>query len=59
MAARSWDSRVWVADNQKIYQGLGWQARYPFEAGFSATCDWFRNVGLQLPIYVTPAPANL
>lgn len=41
--ARVWDTSVWVADNRRIRQELGWQPAYDFEAGFRRTADWFRS----------------
>lgn len=42
MQARQWDTNVWVADNRKIKEGLGWQPRYSFEQGFRQTVEWLR-----------------
>ena len=43
MPARSWDTAVWVADNRKIGQVLGWQASTSLEEGFGLTLEWFRH----------------
>ena len=42
MPGRSWDADVWVSDNRKIQEDLGWTPHYTFEQGFRATVDWFR-----------------
>jgi dolichol-phosphate mannosyltransferase len=42
MPARSWDTSVWVADNRRICQQLGWTPRHNFLHGFTATVEWFR-----------------
>jgi nucleoside-diphosphate-sugar epimerase len=42
MPARQWDTNVWVADNRKIKEALGWQPRYSFEQGFRQTAEWLR-----------------
>ncbi len=43
MPNRNWDTSVWVADNRKIRETLGWQPRYSFEEGFRLTVEWFRQ----------------
>lgn len=43
MPNRNWDTSVWVADNRKIRETLGWQPRYSFEKGFPLTVEWFRQ----------------
>lgn len=43
MAARRWDTGVWVADPSLIRAELGWDPRFDFEAGLHATVDWFRS----------------
>ncbi len=43
MPNRAWDTTTWVADNQKIRRELHWEPRHSFEAGLSATIDWFRS----------------
>jgi nucleoside-diphosphate-sugar epimerase len=42
MPERQWDTEVWVADNRKIKDALGWQPRYTFEQGFRQTVEWLR-----------------
>ena len=41
--ARGWDTNVWIADNSKIAEQLGWQPRFNFEQGFRATVEWVRQ----------------
>jgi nucleoside-diphosphate-sugar epimerase len=49
MANREWDSSVWVADNRKIRDELGWQPRHTFEQGFRLLTNWFcENPPIQL-----------
>lgn len=43
MPNRHWDTIVWVADNRKIRETLGWQPRYSLEEGFRLTMEWFRQ----------------
>ena len=51
MAARSWDTQVWVADAGRISRELGWAPRHGFEQGFELQAEWFRrNPGLW-PLY--------
>jgi dolichol-phosphate mannosyltransferase len=42
MPERVWDTNLWVADNRKIKDALGWQPRYTFEQGFRLTLEWLR-----------------
>jgi nucleoside-diphosphate-sugar epimerase len=48
MPARQWDTSIWVADNTRIRQQLGWVPRHSFADGFHKTVEWFRN---RPPIY--------
>jgi len=41
MPNREWDTEIWVSDNRKIKEELGWQPRQPFHQGFSRTVQWF------------------
>jgi UDP-glucose 4-epimerase len=51
MPNRSWDSTVWVANNDKLC-GIGWKPQYEFRAGFLKTIAWFRqNTALMNKIY--------
>jgi len=43
---RVWDTSVWVANNAKIKEQLGWQPHYTFEQGLQATIDWTRERNL-------------
>ncbi|MCC7265156.1 MAG: SDR family NAD(P)-dependent oxidoreductase [Candidatus Latescibacteria bacterium] len=43
MPARIWDTSVWVADNRRIRQELGWAPRTSLAEGFGRTVDWFRQ----------------
>ena len=51
MPNRSWDSTIWVANNDKLC-GLGWKPEYEFRAGFVRTVAWFQeNAALINSIY--------
>ena len=52
MPNRDWDTYVWLADNRKIKEQLGWQPKYTFEQGFRTMVDWFRNTSISKEIYV-------
>jgi dolichol-phosphate mannosyltransferase len=41
MANRSWDTDVWVGNNTKITEALGWQPRISFDQGMSLLAGWF------------------
>lgn len=43
MSERQWDTNIWVSENQKIRNELGWQPRYTFEQGFRKMLEWFRS----------------
>jgi UDP-glucose 4-epimerase len=43
LPGRVWDTNVWVADNRKIRDQLGWQPRLTFEQGLSRMVEWFRD----------------
>lgn len=43
MADRDWDTKIWVADNRKAIELLGWNPRYTFEEGLSTFVDWFAD----------------
>jgi len=49
MPARSWDTRVWVADNRCIRQKLGWEPRTSLVEGFRQTVEWYRQHAHLLP----------
>ena len=40
MPNRAWDATVWVSDNRKARQELGWNPRHTFESGFRAMLEW-------------------
>lgn len=42
MPGRIWDTSVWVADNRRIREELGWKPAHTFEEGFRKTADWLR-----------------
>jgi len=43
MPNRRWDTHVWVADNKKIHEELGWYPEYNFEQGFRLMLNWFHS----------------
>jgi len=43
MPNRQWDTNVWVANNQKARDELGWRPQYSFERGLKQTLSWLRN----------------
>ena len=43
MANRSWDTNVWVANNQKIVRELGWKPRHTLDEGLEAFARWFET----------------
>jgi dolichol-phosphate mannosyltransferase len=49
MPARIWDTSVWVADNRRIRQALGWEPRTSLAEGFDRTADWFRQHASLIP----------
>ena len=51
MEERSWDTNVWVCDNTKIKQELGWQTKYSLEEGFKAMIEWFVSNPRMLEYY--------
>lgn len=42
LAARAWDTDVWVADPRRIAAELGWRATTTFADGFARTVEWQR-----------------
>jgi nucleoside-diphosphate-sugar epimerase len=42
MAARSWDTDVWVGTCARLERELGWRASISFAEGLKKTVDWFR-----------------
>jgi nucleoside-diphosphate-sugar epimerase len=51
MPARQWDTQVWVSDNSKIRNALGWQPRFTLEQGLRATVDWLKENPALLNFY--------
>jgi len=43
MPDRRWDTQVWVGDNRKARQALGWEPRMGFEDGFRLFAAWLRD----------------
>ncbi|MBV9866363.1 MAG: NAD-dependent epimerase/dehydratase family protein [Abitibacteriaceae bacterium] len=43
MPGRQWDTGVWVADNRKIVQELGWQPQYNLETGLRRMVQWMQD----------------
>ena len=48
MPDRQWDTTVWVADNRKIKDELGWTPDYTFEQGFKAMVNWYKQRGQEV-----------
>jgi len=42
MPDREWDTPVWVADNRKIRERIGWKPTRSFKQGFVELVEWFR-----------------
>ena len=51
MPAREWDTKVWVANADKIRQTLGWQPSHTVESGFSAMARWYADNPRVEPVY--------
>ena len=51
MPDRHWDTQVWVSDNRKIRDELGWEPRYGFEEGFRRFVDWIDDNPSILDLY--------
>jgi dTDP-D-glucose 4,6-dehydratase len=43
MPERQWDTNVWVSNNAKLRNDLGWESQYTFEQGFGLMVDWFQQ----------------
>jgi UDP-glucose 4-epimerase len=56
MPGRQWDTSVWVADNRKIKDALGWHPTYTFEQGFRRTVKWLRAHPTLRSFYDEPRP---
>jgi dolichol-phosphate mannosyltransferase len=51
MPDRRWDTTVWVADNRKACDELGWRPRHTFEQGLRQLVGWFRENPSLLGLY--------
>ena len=51
MPNRQWDTNVWVAENKKIQEDLGWAPRYTFERGFCSMVNWLTDSPEILELY--------
>lgn len=51
MPGRLWDTNVWVADNTKIRDRLGWEPAHSFAQGFCKMAGWFKNKTDMLDFY--------
>ena len=51
LAARGWDTAVWVADNRAIRDALGWRPRVSLDDGFRQLVRWFRDDGAIREMY--------
>ncbi|HYV56487.1 MAG TPA: NAD-dependent epimerase/dehydratase family protein, partial [Candidatus Nitrosopolaris sp.] len=43
MPGRSWDTNVWIADNRRAAEVLGWRPKLTIEEGFGRLLAWFRS----------------
>lgn len=43
MPNRTWDTTVWLSNNEKIKKEIGWSPFYTLEQGLNLTIDWFRE----------------
>jgi nucleoside-diphosphate-sugar epimerase len=51
MPGRTWDTNVWVANNERIRQELGWKPKHSFADGFHRTVQWFQDNPAILKMY--------
>lgn len=49
MPDRVWETSVWIANNRKIQEELGWKPQFTIEGGFRKMVEWFQQ----------DAPANM
>ncbi|HEY9786462.1 MAG TPA: NAD-dependent epimerase/dehydratase family protein [Candidatus Obscuribacterales bacterium] len=56
MPDRDWDTTVWVANNRKISEVLGWRARYSLKDGLAALVEWFRANADVREVYAAAHP---
>jgi nucleoside-diphosphate-sugar epimerase len=43
MPGRSWDTSVWIADNRRAAEVLGWRPKLTIEEGFRRLVAWFKD----------------
>ncbi|HEY9715770.1 MAG TPA: SDR family NAD(P)-dependent oxidoreductase [Chroococcales cyanobacterium] len=43
MPNRKWDTTVWVSNNRKLQERLGWRPEHNFKQGFAEFVDWFKS----------------
>lgn len=53
MPNRKWDTSVWVANNHRAIQEIGWRPLVDFSAGFKKTIDWLLANTEMLQFYKT------
>ncbi len=51
MPNRKWDTNIWIADNTRIKQELGWQPKCTMESGLSQTLSWFTENPMFMQFY--------
>jgi nucleoside-diphosphate-sugar epimerase len=51
MPDRHWDTHVWMADNKKIREALGWYPKNSFEQGFRLMLNWFHSNPTMIDFY--------
>jgi dolichol-phosphate mannosyltransferase len=44
MAARSWDTDIWVGSPELMAHEIGWRASIGFEVGLQRTIEWYRTI---------------
>lgn len=43
MKNRSWDTKVWVGDNNKMKKLIHWEAKTDLSSGLKKTWEWYKN----------------
>jgi nucleoside-diphosphate-sugar epimerase len=51
MSNRKWDTDLWVADNTKIKNELGWHPSVTIEHGFQKMAEWLQQHPQLLEFY--------
>lgn len=51
MAARQWDTSIWVSNIEKSKRELAWQPRITLKQGLSQTIEWFNSPAGHLSYY--------